>query len=185
MSYSSATLFSDRESSPESEYLPSPPSPRGKGKARKTLQQSSKKQRHFKLAANEAARAHRRRQVTRPPPLRNKLSRDPEKIRLVINKRLAKRLNYTCLECDWRQENERAADFYRHLQTHLPEGRFECRGVLLSELGDYDIPDEVSPYQLDNEWRIGGCQITFSRRDALRRHLQNPKSRCVAAPEDF
>ena len=83
--------------------------------------------------------------------------------------------------CDFIQVNGRKPDFHRHVNTHLREGgKVCCKGVPWQDyLRDCHrfpmIPVDELPYtvpQEDGLW-IGGCLKTFSRKDALQRHLNN------------
>jgi len=89
--------------------------------------------------------------------------------------------------CIHKQLNGRIQDFRRHLGTHLTKnGEIRCKGVLWEQfLRDHllfpNISMEEQPYTIPDEdglW-IGGCLKTFSRRDALKRHLR--KTSCGAS----
>ena len=88
--------------------------------------------------------------------------------------------------CTQKQVNgRRTPDFRRHLRTHLEKNGEICKGVPWEQLlynhhlypkisGDeqpYTVPEE------DGLW-IGGCLKTYSRSDALKRHLRT--SSCTA-----
>ncbi|KAJ7816134.1 hypothetical protein B0H14DRAFT_1397134 [Mycena olivaceomarginata] len=93
-----------------------------------------------------------------------------------------------CHVCSWVQKNGRLPDFKRHLKTH--QRAFEkdaqtgwwCKGVLLSEAADYGLYADAPTYKFLGEERVGGCMKTFSRADALKRHLDNTNVSCVGRP---
>ncbi|THU79255.1 hypothetical protein K435DRAFT_698247, partial [Dendrothele bispora CBS 962.96] len=92
-----------------------------------------------------------------------------------------------CPECSWIQTSRRMPDFQRHVLTHRrPDQRdadsgWWCKGVPVEqrELYGNGIPKDAKAYEFRGKWRIGGCLKTFSRRDALGRHLDNVNVRCV------
>ncbi|KAI0046638.1 hypothetical protein FA95DRAFT_1346655 [Auriscalpium vulgare] len=64
-----------------------------------------------------------------------------------------------CPRCSFVQENGRKWDLDRHIKTHEPiRDKFVCRRR--------------------------GCEESFSRMDALRRHQKNPKARCALPQGD-
>ncbi|TFY74841.1 hypothetical protein EWM64_g9169, partial [Hericium alpestre] len=82
--------------------------------------------------------------------------------------------------CGWEQKNHRMPDLKRHIRTHTQDfepARWVCCGVPLAQ-----APAGVStlhPVVHNGELRVGGCMAKFSRRDALRRHLQNENIHCI------
>ncbi|KAJ8507475.1 hypothetical protein ONZ45_g10158 [Pleurotus djamor] len=94
-------------------------------------------------------------------------------------------MSFVCPECGWIQHNKRTPDFKRHLRTHTrPSDQDQsqgwwCKGVLV---GNSSVPGEA--YQFDGQLRTGGCLKTFSRRDALKRHLDNPNVSCKGCIDD-
>lgn len=99
-------------------------------------------------------------------------------------------LNFICPECGWKQANKRLPDFKRHLRTHTRPNDGDqskgwwCKGVLLEEAHKFELPDGAKPYVFLGLKRIGGCMQTFSRRDALKRHLDNANVTCVGRPTE-
>lgn len=81
-------------------------------------------------------------------------------------------------------------DFKRHLKTHLrPDDKDQtqgwwCKGVLLEDAAEHGLPKSLKPFLFADQWRVGGCERTFSRRDALKRHLDNENVGCVGRPCD-
>lgn len=71
----------------------------------------------------------------------------------------------------------------RHIQTHKRieddnAGRgWRCKGVPVTYSSVYGVPASSRTYKHRNSLRVGGCMKTFSRRDALRRHITN-NERC-------
>ncbi|KAJ7288167.1 hypothetical protein C8J57DRAFT_508526 [Mycena rebaudengoi] len=117
---------------------------------------------------------------------RNKQAASPAIIQRVANS--AETADFTCPECGWKQENERMPDFKRHLKTHLrpndeePEKGWRCKGVLASDAAQYGVPSDEETYIFLDRERVGGCMKTFSRRDALKRHLDNSNVTCIGRP---
>ncbi|KDQ25541.1 hypothetical protein PLEOSDRAFT_1113486 [Pleurotus ostreatus PC15] len=92
-------------------------------------------------------------------------------------------LSFKCSECGWVQDNKRLPDFRRHLLTHTrPDDRDQsrgwwCKGVLASSVPGF----QGEAYEFNGELRFGGCLRTFSRRDALKRHLDNRNVCCLGS----
>ncbi|TFK27967.1 hypothetical protein FA15DRAFT_665716 [Coprinopsis marcescibilis] len=102
--------------------------------------------------------------------------------------------NFKCPECGYLQNNRRMPDYKRHLRTHIrPSNTDEsngwwCKGILFDAFLRLPEKDQTrirnrcnkgEPFTFGGKLRIGGCRSTFSRRDALKRHLSNAKSSCV------
>ncbi|KAJ6525301.1 hypothetical protein DFH09DRAFT_1329106 [Mycena vulgaris] len=96
--------------------------------------------------------------------------------------------DFVCTVCGWVQKNERIPDFKRHLKTHQrafeedTEKGWRCKGVPVSEAADYGLGADAPTYNFLHQERVGGCMKTFSRRDALKRHLDNANVSCVGRP---
>ena len=75
---------------------------------------------------------------------------------------------YECPYCNYVQKSRRKPDLDRHIETHFAENKHVCRGVPASEADAYGVSAELRD---GSEW-VGGCGATFSRRDALLRHLR-------------
>lgn len=94
-------------------------------------------------------------------------------------------LNFVCPECGWKQVNKRLPDFKRHLRTHTRPDEGDqskgwwCKGVPLEDAHRFDIPKGAESFIFLGQERIGGCQQSFSRQDALKRHLDNVNVLCV------
>ncbi|KAF7299620.1 hypothetical protein HMN09_00967400 [Mycena chlorophos] len=86
---------------------------------------------------------------------------------------------FRCTVCGWVQHNRRVPDFKRHVKTHQREADDRahrgwcCVGVPADEAREYGVPSGAEVYMYLGERRVGGCLKTFSRRDALKRHLGN------------
>ncbi|THV03867.1 hypothetical protein K435DRAFT_962208 [Dendrothele bispora CBS 962.96] len=125
---------------------------------------------------------------------RNRQSKDPELADYLEDMTALEDLDFKCPVCPWEQLNERLPDLQRHLRTHLRphdddiDKGWRCKGVLWEERHLYGILDSAQPYEFRGQKRVGGCMKTFSRRDALKRHLDNENVSCVgkacAAAED-
>lgn len=87
--------------------------------------------------------------------------------------------NFTCDLCGYVQRNKRKPDFKRHLQTHnrgsQKDEPWVCCGVLENSL---DAPRMGTPTMYKGYRLVGGCFKVFSRRDALKRHLDNQNICC-------
>lgn len=94
--------------------------------------------------------------------------------------------------CGYKQGNRRSPEFKRHLITHgrwMNPGKWTCCGVGIGSAHLYglDVRQEVTAeerfragaYIFKGQWMIGGCMTTFSRRDALKRHIDNRNIPCV------
>jgi hypothetical protein len=96
--------------------------------------------------------------------------------------------------CDHRQWNRRGPDFRRHQRTHTRESPYVCWGVELEHAAESTKPipgptDKIRgiPVEYKAVMRIGGCFETFSRLDALKRHLEKTKTgkKCATDFNDF
>ncbi|KAJ7147118.1 hypothetical protein C8R43DRAFT_1011955 [Mycena crocata] len=121
-----------------------------------------------------------------PPPSRNKQATLAEIQRVERSDGFDE---FTCGVCGWVQRNKRVPDFKRHVKTHQrafeeenTEKGWRCKGVLLNEANDWAVGIDAPQYEFRNQRRVGGCMKTFSRRDALKRHLDNPNVDCVGLP---
>ncbi|KAI0754204.1 hypothetical protein C8Q80DRAFT_1071602, partial [Daedaleopsis nitida] len=91
---------------------------------------------------------------------------------------------WQCPFCPHVQHNRRSPDFRRHLETHTsPEesSRWVCCGVPYSHARALGVPEEVvreEAFEFMGMYMVGGCRKTFSRRDALSRHLRRAAGEC-------
>ncbi|PPQ77490.1 hypothetical protein CVT25_011360 [Psilocybe cyanescens] len=85
--------------------------------------------------------------------------------------------------CGYRTVGRRIPDFKRHLKTHNAGSSIICTGVRLSDADRFRIDDQYAvPYVLDGddeELHVGGCLLSFSRSDALMRHVNGKNAKCV------
>ena len=96
---------------------------------------------------------------------------------------------FCCPVCGHKQHNHRVPDFKRHIETHDRSINWVCRGVGMdvAHLYDVGISEDMSEeecvqagaYVYRGQLMIGGCLQTFARRDALKRHVDNPNINCV------
>ncbi|KAF9221611.1 hypothetical protein BS17DRAFT_785045 [Gyrodon lividus] len=89
---------------------------------------------------------------------------------------------WACPHCKWVQRNHRTPDLKRHIRTHTRLQRpaqWVCCGVPLKDAKNYDLPEDARPCVWEGETMIGGCGKEFSRRDALKRHLDNDHITCI------
>ena len=100
--------------------------------------------------------------------------------------------------CDYVQENQRIPDLKRHVVTHdrwMEPGKWTCCGVAMDRAYLYDkgikegMTDEeciqAGAYKFGDRLMIGGCMKTFARRDALKRHVDNPNITCVGHMDTY
>ncbi|KAF7346548.1 hypothetical protein MSAN_01882900 [Mycena sanguinolenta] len=119
-----------------------------------------------------------------PPPSRNIQATTADEIQRVEDTSD----DFVCRVCGWVQKNQRLPDFKRHVKTHqraFDEGAekgWRCKGVLVSEAADWALGPDAPTYTFLGQERVGGCMKTFSRRDALKRHLDNCNVTCVGRP---
>ena len=98
----------------------------------------------------------------------------------------------TVVGCEYKQDNHRVRELRRHIEIHerwMEPDKWTCCGVGMDVAHLYDVgleegmPGEefigAGAYIFRGRLMIGGCMGTFSRRDALKRHVDNPKINCV------
>ncbi len=89
---------------------------------------------------------------------------------------------WRCPHCSYVQRNHRSPDFNRHIDTHSPKkAQWVCCGVPVFDAEAQGVPKSVvheEPFEHEGLPMVGGCKKTFSRRDALGRHLRSNKGRC-------
>ncbi|KAF9463029.1 hypothetical protein BDZ94DRAFT_1309138 [Collybia nuda] len=172
----------------DDEYIPSPTlEPRKRRRSSTTPPNYSKNPLHPSLMGSiEYRPAKRARQA---PPSRNVQAMSPAAVRAALAAAKNK-TELVCIACRWTQTNGRMPDFKRHLKTHLrPDDKDQtqgwwCKGVLLKDAGTHGLSTNLKPFLFADQWRVGGCERTFSRRDALKRHLDNENVACVGRPCD-
>ncbi|TBU37984.1 hypothetical protein BD309DRAFT_972839, partial [Dichomitus squalens] len=92
---------------------------------------------------------------------------------------------WACPHCPYVQHNRRSPDLKRHIETHThgaDVAMWVCCGVYALDALDQGVPVEVvrqgQIMDFDGVPMIGGCRKTFSRKDALMRHLKAQKGKC-------
>ncbi|KAH9902581.1 hypothetical protein C8Q73DRAFT_670866 [Cubamyces lactineus] len=90
---------------------------------------------------------------------------------------------WKCPYCRYVQTNQRKPDLARHINTHTStDEEWVCCGVPLGDAElTKDVPAEVlrkEPVFYNGLVMVGGCRKTFSRRDALKRHLRTREGVC-------
>ncbi|KIY45575.1 hypothetical protein FISHEDRAFT_76429 [Fistulina hepatica ATCC 64428] len=121
-----------------------------------------------------------------PPPLRRRRNRHIRKGERDDDESAPADLP-RCEACGFIQRNGRKPDFLRHLRTHESVNDDEtsgwwCKGVLVEDAHLWTLRGHTTPYEFASRMRVGGCRGKFSRRDALKRHLDNPRCKCVGSP---
>lgn len=100
--------------------------------------------------------------------------------------------------CNYVQLNERIPDLKRHVLTHdrwMEPDKWTCCGVPMDRAHLYGkgiregMTDQerikAGAYWHKDRLMIGGCLKTFARRDALKRHVDNPKIPCVGHMDSY
>lgn len=158
----------------EDEYVPSP------------SLCSKKRYRSARSNANTAVASSQKRTARGAPrkrPRQSPVSRNAQAVLEVIHAPPAAKNNpWACPYCRWVQRNHRTPDLKRHIRTHTRLQRpaqWVCCGVPVSDAKNYSLPADAEPYMWGGEEMIGGCCKEFSRRDALKRHLDNDHISCV------
>jgi hypothetical protein len=85
-----------------------------------------------------------------------------------------------CCTCGFQQSTKRQADFYRHTSTHLDAKltRVVCCGIPAAHPAVADLGPGHSVRLYKGRKFFGGCGRSYSRMDALKRHLG--KSGCAS-----
>ena len=83
----------------------------------------------------------------------------------------------------------RQSDLLRHVATHYPMQETKlivCRGISKEEALEHNVDSRhlMTCHEQDG-LRIGGCGMSFSRRDALLRHVKLRTSQCIFLSEFF
>ncbi|KAJ7176011.1 hypothetical protein C8R46DRAFT_1250178 [Mycena filopes] len=136
-------------------------------------------------SSSSTSSEHRHKRPRLPPPSRNIQATSAELQRVETSDDYN---GFVCGVCGWVQKNRRIPDFKRHVKTHQrvsDEGAqkgWRCKGVLVDDATDYGLDADAPTYDFLGQERVGGCMKTFSRRDALKRHLDNDNVSCVGRP---
>ena len=88
---------------------------------------------------------------------------------------------WKCPHCNYVQSRRRMVDLKRHIATHTKPSDvalWTCCGFPREVARSKGVPDDVLRETSVIYGRVGGCWETFSRRDALQRHLRKQKGRC-------
>ncbi|KAG5639208.1 hypothetical protein H0H81_005687 [Sphagnurus paluster] len=166
----------------DDEYIPSPRlMPLKRRRASPFCSNSSKRRasasREPQLLPTPSTSVCRPSKKARRPPAARNLQLSWEKVKELADR--APALNFRCPVDDYVQRNHRMPDFRRHIWTHA-ESDHQCIGVPLVDAAQYKIdPETCDQFIYHEELRVGGCMRTFSRRDALKRHLKNSNLTCV------
>ena len=98
----------------------------------------------------------------------------------------------TVVGCEYKQKNHHVRELRRHIKTHdrwMKPDEWSCCGVGIDVAHLYGVAIEegmseeefieAGAYVFRGQLMIGGCMKTFSRRDGLKRHVDNPNIKCV------
>ncbi|KIK77436.1 hypothetical protein PAXRUDRAFT_36790 [Paxillus rubicundulus Ve08.2h10] len=160
----------------EDEYMPSPTI--NPGKRHRSLRSAAA------IPSSSASSRKRGLENVAPPakrPRQSPLPRNTQATQGVIPGSAAKN-PWACPYCKWVQRNHRTPDLKRHIRTHTRLQRpaqWVCCGVPLGDAKNYNLPEDARPFVWEGETMVGGCGKEFSRRDALKRHLDNDHITCV------
>lgn len=87
---------------------------------------------------------------------------------------------WTCGSCGFIQRNQRRYDLKRHERKHAIDSEpFICCGIRESDIEAESFVQAIPRGKraerifVHGAWRTGGCQETFTRLDALKRHLKS------------
>lgn len=86
---------------------------------------------------------------------------------------------WACPHCDFVQKNHRMPDLKRHIRKHYPTNKYVCCGVPVEEKEKYGAKETAAPMEYNGRMMVGGCMQSMSRRDALKRHIDNKNVTCV------
>jgi hypothetical protein len=184
----------------DEEYRPVQAPPQKQNKQRATSQSKSPSPKTFSPThstsseSGSSSRARRRSHPYKRTNTSRNLQRDhgPADIN--------KRIHFFCpvIGCDYEQKNHRIPDLKRHVVTHdrwIVPDRWTCCGVTMDRAYLYGIGIEpgmtdeecmeVGAYTFRGQLRIGGCLKTFARRDALKRHVDNPNLSCIGRVDTY
>jgi len=113
---------------------------------------------------------------------------------------ISKESDFHCpvVGCDYVQKNQRIPDLKRHVVTHdrwMEPEKWTCCGVTvdMAHLYDTSVGEgmtegeqiKAGTYMFRGQLMIGGCLKTFARRDALKRHVDNPNISCVGRMDSY
>ncbi|KAF8823138.1 hypothetical protein HHX47_DHR12000013 [Lentinula edodes] len=192
--------YRNNASDDDDEYAPSPPLAPKSRRRRRTVAVSRHRISRRKQGVSPSSTSSRptssrstpkRRRIA--PESRNEQSDSPVLLDAIANTSV-EICDFICPVCGWEQSNKRMPDYQRHLKTHLRPDREDktkgwwCKGVRLEDKDEFNVKcevngsrkvrDDADPYWFHDHMRVGGCCQTFSRRDALKRHMANPNVRC-------
>lgn len=194
-----AVVESDSGGGTDDEYVPTP---RLKPLKRRCSPEPDTPSSHSIPSVASSSRAPS--PVAARPTKRQRISRNGR--RSQASKKSRKPVNWTAEDakvwscprsesgCDYVQYNRRTPDLRRHIRTHTRAENptpYVCWGVLLGHAGASKRPIPADkrgiPVEYQGEMRIGGCLKSFSRADALKRHLETTKigQGCTTDYDDF
>ena len=180
----------------DEEYRPAQVTPSQKQKKRKVAYRSKSRRTTSSPARSASSRseksttsrAHKRvHPYKRCIPSRNFQRED-------VAERVDRESDFHCpvVGCDHFQKNQRIPDLNRHILTHdrwMEPEKWICYGVSMDIAHLYDRGIEegmteeeqikAGAYMFRGQLRVGGCLKTFARRDALKRHVDNPSIPCI------
>ncbi|KAI0349568.1 hypothetical protein OH77DRAFT_1525577 [Trametes cingulata] len=124
---------------------------------------------------------------SRNPPSKKLIASSRRNTAVTPSTRATPRTNrWKCPYCPYVQRNKRSPDLKRHVGTHTrptddAEALWVCCGVPLIDATEHGVPEKLlleEPFEYEGMFMVGGCRKTFSRRDALTRHLRKYAGEC-------
>ena len=91
--------------------------------------------------------------------------------------------DFHCRHCDFVQHNHRLQDFRRHVANHYRSIIYwTCCGVAQSDAAMYGLDmasGDLEVVERNGVKLVGGCGRQFGRKDAYKRHLDDPNNDCA------
>ncbi|KZT06507.1 uncharacterized protein LAESUDRAFT_631940, partial [Laetiporus sulphureus 93-53] len=82
--------------------------------------------------------------------------------------------------CPFAPVDVRQGDVLRHMETHRLKDKWVCCGTYLEDALQQGIVPRISEIRVyKGRQMVGGCFKAFSRRDSLKRHLENGRIGCL------
>jgi hypothetical protein len=189
----------------DEEYRPTQTTPFQQQKKKRKVASKHKSLRRAKSSPTRSTFSHSGKSVTSPRARRrshpyerctsSRNSQCEDGARLIDNES-----NFQCpvIGCGHVQKNQRIPDLKRHIMTHnhwMEPEKWTCCGVGMERAHLYGRGIEegmteeeqikAGAYMFRGQLMIGGCLKAFARRDALKRHVDNPNIRCIGHMDSY
>lgn len=170
----------------EDEYIPAKSTYRQKtNKSKATTRSKSPRPAPKTMKGDTPRGARRSNPYDRNTPSRNLQCKDTALLARKVS-------DFKCPICGYTQQKRRVQELKRHIRTHgrwRKPGEWTCRGVGIDRAHLLGIGIrqgmteeefiEAGGYRFEGRLMAGGCRGTFSRKDALKRHVDSPGNSCV------